>query len=359
MVRHGWRGRVTRAKEAPGDAVADLILTSNPPGPHRGLRRALVGAAGLAGSALTWWAAGPYLAPLPVAGALLANASLLPHRPRDTLTLTADRIRVTTASGSVIEVGLDAISTATLLARAHGPTLHEVAVVLGDDADVRLALLVFQTEAPRLPAVDIRAMDALLGAIAGLERPSAPPDRRPRYRFIDPDGALLQQLGERLPPRVWARTGVRTWPGAEPALDPRGFHVGPPAGRLLLDGRWSYRGQSGPLDGWSVGLAERALTLELPSGGTHRERLLLATLNLPGGGPTVVFPAPTLAGLGPIRPTTDGSLHTHAPEGAALLWHLLVATPPSRWPAPLRAMIGETGPIRDAIERSGPDVAPI
>lgn len=319
--------------------------------------RILAGCIGGIGSVLAGWFGGAWLAPLPLAGLLLgAEAWLWSRGDRvQVLTVGEEGLRLHDPLTSDTHVDLAGVTVATAFARRVDGGF-EVAVVLGSDADVLFACRTLQRVPPEPGPhlVDADAMDILFGGIAGLYRALAPADRRPRQTFDDPDGALLRALRERVPAAAWRRTGLRLWPGMEPEIDIFGYYRPVHSDWMVLDGHsWRRDGESGDIRGWTFASAEREAVLFQGLDAQQVQRLPLALVNL-GSGTTIAIPAPNAPHVGPEQPLTSDLLHTHAPEGAALLWHLLVHTPRDRRPAVLRSMIEERRPLREDLDAALP-----
>ena len=168
----------------------------------------------------------------------------------------------------------------------------------------------------------------LLGGQAGVLRSVAPFDRTARQGFADP--TLLRRIRAAVPRSAWDRTGLRVWRGAAPPLSPFGFHLQDPTGWLVLDGRsWELRGSDGTVrrgELASVALVSvvrhTVLLVRNEDGEATDELTAIPTLGI-GLDPDlwIRFPAPGVAPPPPRAPRED-DLHTHAAEGAALVWHL-------------------------------------
>jgi hypothetical protein len=312
--------------------------------------RILAGLVGGILSVLAGWFGGPWVAPLPLAGALLGAELLFwlrGDRPQE-LVVADRRLSLVDPFAPTLAVDLGTIHAATAFQRATPDGRLEVVVVLADTSDVRLAFRALQ-DTPPLTDPDVvpaDAMDLLFGGIAGLFRALAPGDRRPRQTFDDPEGRLVAAVRAAVPRDAWNRTAIRLWPGMEPEIDLFGFFRAAHGEFLILDGHdWVRDGEQGSIAGWSVAAAERDAVLFQGLDRQQIQRLPLALLNL-GANTTVAMPSPAEAEAGPVQPLTSDLLHTHAPEGAALLWHLLVHTPRDRWPPVIHRMVDERRPIR-------------
>ncbi|MEZ4322453.1 MAG: hypothetical protein R3F61_33610 [Myxococcota bacterium] len=326
----------------------------------RPVARGLLTMAGLVVGTLLWWFGFLWWVPVPLVLSLVIYEGVFWWRGDRAQLVRIEPDRLTLedplAPGPLV-IPLEEITVATLYYRALQLDELEIAVVLGDDSDVRFALRLI-TRLPFEPAPhDIPAdvYDVLFGGVAGLYRALAPPARRPRQTFLDPRGEVVAFLRSRLPREVWQRTGLRLWPGMEPDIDLFGYYEAPHGDWLVLDQhQWKRAGQTGSIAGWSFGSAERSAVLFQ---GLERrqkvEKLPLALVNL-GTSTTVAIPAPASVGLAEPEPLTADLLHTHAPEGAALLWHLLVHTPRDRWPPVLLEMIADRRPIRADLDTQLP-----
>lgn len=256
-----------------------------------------------------------------------------------------------------IAIDLREVSVATLYYRQHTDDEVEVAVALGDEQGPRFAARVLQ-RSPLEPGphdVPIGVHDLMFGGVAGVFRALAPPALRPRQTFIDPDGALVARLRALVPPEAWRRTGIRLWQGMEPPIDLFGYYEGPHTDWLVLDGHdWRRGDVTGSIRGWSFASAERSAVLFQGLERRQRvDRFPLALVAL-GGATTIAFPAPAAPDVGPLQPLTSDLLHTHSPEGAALVWHLLVHTPRDARPSVLAEMIADRRPIHPDLERMLP-----
>lgn len=326
-----------------------IILTGTPQLVDSFIRpiiRAVQVAIGLMGSAILFFMGWMWWVPVPLALSFVAYELYFWRRgDRAQAVLLQDgALRlVDPLAEAPLVLPLAEITVATLYYRQLELDEVELAIVFGDDEDVRFALRVLTT-APFSPLPhDIPAdvYDLVFGGVAGLFRALAPPARRPRQTFHDSDGRLLAALRAQLPDEVWRRTAIRLWPGMEPEIDLFGYFEGPHGDWLVLDGRqWKRSDDSGSIEGWSFGGAERSAVLFSGLDKQRVEQLPLALIHL-SGRTTVAIPAPLSVGLAQPQPLSSDLLHTHAPEGAALLWHLLVHTPRDRWPPRFRQMIAE------------------
>lgn len=316
----------------------------------RPVARILAGVFGGVASVLVGWFGGLWLAPLPLAAALLATEFWFWQR--------GDRVQVLALDGTTLRlndplatapltIDLKTITVASMFQRPDPSGQVEVVVCLGDDEDVQFAFRVFQDHpvTGHPDVVDATAMDVLFGGIAGLYRALAPADRRPRQTFIDPDGRLVAGVRAAVPAAAWSRTGLRLWPGMEPEIDLFGYFRAVHSEWLILEGHtWRRDGASGEIGGWLLASSEREAVLFQGLDRQQVQRLPLTLVNL-GSNTTVAIPSPAEPNAGELTVLSSDLLHTHAPEGAALLWHLLTHTPRDRWPPILRQMIQERRPI--------------
>lgn len=305
--------------------------------------RILAGLFGGLGSAIVAFLAGAWWAPLPLAGALLGTEAWLWSRGdrAQRLTLTGRTLVLEDPLGDGITVDLDAVTNATAFVRPLAEGV-EVAVVLGDDEDVRFAFRLLQQASPALEHHIVRAdaMDVLFGGIAGVYRALAPAERRARQTFEDPSGDFWATFRRAVPDAVWRRTGLRLWPGMEPEIDLFGFYRPVHSDWMVLDGHdWKRDGATGSVQGFQMTTSEREVVLFQGLDKQQVQRVPLSLVNL-GVDTTIAFPAPAVA-EDERQPLTEDLLHTHAPEAAALVWHLLTHTPRDRRPAALRRMIEE------------------
>ncbi|MCB9678595.1 MAG: hypothetical protein H6737_26065 [Alphaproteobacteria bacterium] len=316
--------------------------------------------AGVLASGALWFFGFLWWVPVPILAALAFYEGFFWWRGDRAQSLRVDDAAVTLidplAPGPLV-VPLDEVTVATLYFRQLQLGELELALVLGDDTDVRFAvrLVVRAPFEPQPHDIPADVYDVLFGGVAGLFRALAPAARRPRQTFYDPTSEVVRFLRTRLPPAVWRRTGLRLWPGMEPDIDLFGYYEAPHADWMVLDGHdWRRSGDSGTIGGWTFGASERRAVLfqGLQSKQTV-ERLPLALVNL-GTRTTVAIPAPSSVGIAEPEPLSGDLLHTHAPEGAALVWHLLVHTPRDRWPPELLQMIEDRRPIRVDLDMALP-----
>lgn len=311
---------------------------------------------GLALGAVLAWAGWWWWVPLPLVLSFLLYDLVFWWRGDRAQTLRLDGhvlLLEDPLGGPPLGVDLRHVTVATLF---HRPVVDELEVVvaLGDDAGPRFALRVLQ-RAPLEPGihdVPTEIMDLMFGGIAGLFRALAPASQRPRQTFVDPAGTWIQALRERIPPDAWRRTGLRLWAGMEPPIDLFGYYEGAHTDWIVLDGRdWRRAsGSSGTIAGWTIRSAERSAVLFQGMERHRVDRLPLALLNL-GGDTTIAVPAPAAPGVGEQQPLTGDLLHTHAPEGAALLWHLMTHTPRDARPPELVEMIADRRPLRPDLDQ--------
>jgi hypothetical protein len=185
--------------------------------------------------------------------------------------------------------------------------------------------------------LDLEAADALLGGQGGVVRSVAPFELVARQRFEDP--RALPLLRERLPADCWKKTGLRLWQGQEPALDAFGYHVDEPTGWLVLEGsHFELRkfGTTevlfrGDIDSIEVFGATRKVSIVMGVAGPVDTEVPLLGLRL--GGLRIWFPAPTAGPRAPAASLEPDHHHTHPPEGAALLGHVMAVLPRERWPS--------------------------
>lgn len=317
---------------------------------------------GSVGSVILWWIGWLWWVPLPFAGLLLLNEAWLHSRGdrAQRLRLRNGRLQLTDPFGQPdVAVDLSGITNATLFYRDAtellGVQTRKVDLVVGDDEGVRFALhleTIGGRFEPRIEHVPVEPIDRIFGGIAGVFRALAPTVSRPRQAFVDKDAAMLGALVEAIPAEAWRRTGLRLWSGMEPQMDLFGYYEGGHDGWLVLDGhdwkaRIGDRELTGSLRGWD--LARSVRTAVLFQGLEDRqtvEKVALGLLNL-GVDLTVAVPMPLFVAPEDSQPLTADLRHTHAPEGAGLLWHLLLHTPRDRWPDAMKQQIEvvEDGPV--------------
>lgn len=326
-------------------AVVDTFLA-----PLARLAALVVGAVG---SAILWWLGMLWYVPLPFAGLLLLNEAWLHTRGdrAQRLRLAGSRLTLSDPLGEadrVVELGT--ITNATLYHRDArellGVVTRSVDLVVGDDEGVRFALHLDVVGAfePRIEHVPVEPIDRIFGGIAGIFRALAPSVARPRQAFVDAEGRMVRALIDAVPADAWRRTGLRLWTGMEPPVDLFGYYEGGHDGWLVLDGhRWTARigGEQlqGEVEGWGLVRSERSAVLF--QGLEDRqtvERVALGLIDL-GVALTVAVPMPLFVAPDETQPLTGDLRHTHAPEGAGLLWHLLLHTPRDRWPATMKQQI--------------------
>ncbi|MEQ1502966.1 MAG: hypothetical protein ABMB14_12085 [Myxococcota bacterium] len=250
--------------------------------------------------------------------------------------------------------------------RARGGS--EVVVLLADRRGPRFAVRFLLPGGPALVPgpndVDLDAADAILGGQAGVIRSVAPFEVIARQRFEHPVG--FDYVRAALPPAVWRRTGLRVWTGAAPPLDLFGYHVEDPDGWLVLDGTdWTLRRYgadevlaTGDLTDLRAHQAARTVSIvvrlgtapidiEVPLIGLSLGAGVPAPPLEAGGGPAgpvrVWLPAPTGAKFADNRAIEATDRHTHPPEGAALVWHLLRTVTAGELPAAVRTAISAAG----------------
>lgn len=343
--------------------MAALILTGTPQQVdsfYRPVARALqLAFSGLMALALVWFGAW-WWAPMPFVVSLVAYEGFFWWRGDRVQRLRLENGRLLLSdplAPADLVVSLEEVTVATLYYRQHSLDQIETTLVLGDDDDVRFAVRILQRSAfvPQPHDVPAEVHDVLFGGIAGLYRALAPASMRPRQTFEDSDGALIAQLRRVLPAVAWRRTGIRLWQGMEPTIDLFGYYDGPHTAWLVLDGHAWKRGLvQGSISGWSFGASVRSAVLFWGLADRKEpERLPLALVNL-GASTTVAIPAPLGDAIAEGEPLTSDLFHTHAPEGAALLWHLMVHTPRDRWPRSLGEMIADRRGIRPDLDTALP-----
>lgn len=301
----------------------------------------------LPATAVLWWLELWWWLPVPVLIAIVGYELLFWARgDRPTvLQLGPEQIELSDpVRGQTLSVSLDEIELATASWRRRGSG-SEIVVLLADAVGPRLAVAFRLTTPPRVEPhdVDTDAADALLGGQAGILRAVAPFDRAARQRFDDPQA--VRWLREHIPAQAWARTGLRIWRGEAPPLSPFGFYLEEPHGWLVLDALdWALIDPegatlaSGRLDTIEASaLSRRAMLIQRGEDGPEELLTTIPLLGLRLGPDQIVhLPAPVAtADLSP-RPARGDDLHTHAPEGAALVAHLRRVLPPTALPPVLR-----------------------
>ncbi len=282
---------------------------------------------------LLWWLDLVLWVPVPVIAstALLEGwLALRADRPIR-IELERERLVIDDRFAATMTVFADRVRGLTIVHQPRvdaGRAGHEVVLVLASERRVLAAIALQVAELPTLPAgaVDVEAIDILLGARAGLLRAMAPATRICRQRVHDP--ALVDALARWVSDDARAHRALRLWSGAAPELSPFGLHVDDAGGVLLLGlDRWTFADddgatRSGPrrCDRWHV--AEREAVLFGVDGQEEVAEGVLPLLVLvlacdDGDGLAIAIPAPCRAE--DRAPLPEGVHHTHAPEGAVLL----------------------------------------
>lgn len=305
-----------------------------------------------------WWA------PVPLALSFLVYEVVFWWRGDRPATLSLGRVITLHDSvrGQTITINPEDIEVATLhyrrspKARSKGAERQEVYVVLGGFEGAKLAIRFTVDPTAWRPAsgdVDIDTMDRITGGYAGLLRAVAPGTAIARQTFDDPAGQVIRWLRQRIPEPAWKRIGLRVWKGEAPPLDAFGHHTDEPSGwlviardryRLLLDGE-IHRGDITLI---RSARAERSAALMMDDGkGGHRiqtTQLPMLVLELDDA-IDLAFPSPVDGGgIGNAHELDEHCLHTHVPEGAALVWHILTTWPRTTWPAALRQRVQAAAP---------------
>jgi hypothetical protein len=237
-----------------------------------------------------------------------------------------------------------------LLASAQGPRFAARFLLPGNPAPD-----------PAWGDLDLEAADALVGGQGGVVRSVAPFELVARQRFEDPRGLTL--LRTRLPAACWRKTGLRLWQGRAPALDAFGYHLDEPTAWLVLEGAcWELRKfgttevlSRGELELLEVLGASRKVNIVMGVAGPVETDVPLLGLSL--GPLRVWFPAPVAGPMAPAAEIGETDQHTHPPEGAALLWHVLPLLSRERWPPSLLEMLARSGLADARLPRRGRDGA--
>jgi len=292
-------------------------------------------------SVLLFWLGYPLVAPLPFALGFVWYEWFFWSRGDRPFQLRLDpagRVEVyEPLSGRRWETPLDEITSATVVYRSTGDGRHDCVAVLASTAEVRLAIQFRISDfTPRPEDVNAELWDAVFGGVSGLIRTLAPKERLVRQTIAD--GRGLVWLREALPAEVWRTTSARVWRGCTPRLDLFGYHDEAPTGLLTLGEETvslvtEAASHQHPLGTLVMARSERTITLFRMWGEESEEADEEVPLLLVDVGPlTVAIPTPSAGQAGEFRPLSDDLLHMHAPEGAALVWHLLRDLDRDSWP---------------------------
>lgn len=313
---------------------------------------------GVIGTAVLAWFQVVLLAPLPLASAFLFYELYFWSRADRPVRFTLDGQELTAidrSAGRELRVSLHEVEVAAVHHRAADDGQHEAVIVLYGHAGVLFAgrFLVDATTPWHEHDIDVDQLDGLLGGYAGLLRTFAPADARCRQTIVDPDARALRFLRGCLPPETWTRCAARTWRGAAPAYDMFGLHFEAPDGLLIVQhDAWELREgehtRHGAITLLRAGRADRALLLHAPTADPSEpprevELPLLCVELHPDL--TLTLPAPVAQLSGQRVELRPDLLHTHLPEGAALLWRILHHWPVNTWPAPLRQSARQVPPV--------------
>lgn len=315
----------------------------------RPLARYALTCLGLIGTGVLVYLKSILLAPLPLAFSFVAYELYFWRRGDRPIRFEVDPQAITLTDASADRtrtVLLDEIEVAVVHHRARDAHRHEAVLVLYGKDRILLAMrfLVEPTTRWLSHDIDVDELDELIGGYAGLYRALAPPNLRCRQTIDDPAAQALRFLRGCLPPEVWGRSAARVWRGKAPPCDAFGLHFGTPDGLLVIDAdtwRLNLTGEpprTGPVTLLRSARAERALLLARPGTTEIEPEEVVLPMLLIELDPEVTFtlPAPVAELSGQHRELDEGMLHTHLPEGAALLWQVLRRWPVAAWPAPLR-----------------------
>jgi hypothetical protein len=305
-----------------------------------------------------WWWEEWFWVPIPLALSFLLYELLFWSRgDRPTvLQLTDEGLRLADPwREAPVSVRWDEVELAKATWRRVRPGA-EVTLLLASARGPRFAARFLMSGGPS-PAsawgdLDLEAADKLLGGQGGVVRSVAPFELVARQRFEDPRALAL--LREKLPADCWHKTGLRLWQGQAPALDAFGYHVDEPSGWLILqDTHWELRKSGttevlsrGDIDSLEVWGASRKVSIVLGVAGPVETEVPMLGLGL--GTLRIWFPAPTAGPAAPPAAIEPTDQHTHPPEGAALLWHVLAVLPRDRWPPALHEMFTRSGSVPPA-----------
>lgn len=293
----------------------------------------------LATLVLLWFQAWWWL-PIPLAASFLLYELFFWSRADKPLKITLEPDRVVLEDAflqSHATFWLRDVDSATLCHRAAPDGAVDAVLQICSPTEILVALQLRLPAAafePRPSDVDLDLCNAVLGSISGVIRALAPRDRMIRQPVADP--AALAWFREHLPAEAWERTTVRFWGGATPDLDLFGYHSTAHDGLLRLSEgavRFTDRSEPEALAPLEPAWGERRAVLFRMDGEAHEEAPEQLPLWLQAlGDRTVAIPAPLTVGQEPQVPLTDALIHVHAPEGAAILWHLFRSFPEDRWP---------------------------
>lgn len=321
----------------------------------RPLARGVLGAVGATSSLLLTLLGWMWVAPLPLAAAVVLYQVLFWHRGDRPVVLELDaQLRFTDpVRGSELTVDPATLTAVVVHVRPHLRTPEfDVHVQLTNQDGVCFAVRMRSDTRPEPGPgiVDGEAMDLVVGGWSRAVRDLAHADALCRQIVRDRHGALLAWLRERADPACFGRVPLRLWEGREPDLDLLGHLEGAPTRTVVV----SPKVLRAPV---TLGTAERTAELlrwreekQVTSGAVP---LLLVDLAETG---TVAFPSGLAGTLAEARELTEATQHTQLVEGQALVWHLLYGRPSTEWPEALGRAVddaqGTTG--LDPARISGP-----
>ena len=306
----------------------------------RPISRALLTGLGLTGAAVLGLLGEWLWLPAPIVASLAIHELIFYIRGDRPIVVTLDgtRLRAVDRKGErEHDVGLSEASVASIaVRRGRSPREPDQAFLVLHHATRPMIAMRLDTTHREWPdaAVDLDALQPVLGGNAGVLRGLAGPERLVRQNLQDKDGSLARGVLAAIPDEAWSRVAVRVWRGADPEVDFMGLHRGPPDAQLVLDGdgwtlheRFGDAVTSGEITGATGGRADRILEL-MATPGTPAQRARLPQIVWDvGDGARLVIPAPIAGHHGDVVELDETALHTHLGEGAMLVWWLLDRLP--------------------------------
>jgi hypothetical protein len=306
----------------------------------RPVSRTLLSGLGLVTAAILGWLGEWIWLPAPIIGSIVLHEAIFYIRGDRPIVVTLEGSQLTAIDrkgGRELVVDLSEAHVASVaVRRGRGGREPEQAFVVLHRTDRELMALRLDTSHRDWPAeaVDLDALQPVLGGNAGVLRGLASPERMVRQTLRDKDGALARALLAAIPAQAWSRVAVRVWRGAEPPVDFMGLHRGPPDAQLILDGdRWTLSERfgdattDGTITGATGGRADRILELMSTPGVPAQHARLPQVVWDVADDIRLVIPAPLAGHQGDRVELGERALHTHLAEGALLVWWLLDRLP--------------------------------
>ncbi|MBT3218270.1 MAG: hypothetical protein HN348_04210 [Proteobacteria bacterium] len=298
---------------------------------------------------LLWWYSQWLLLPIPFLIAVLCYEAVFWYRGDRPCVLTlGDKLELFDPRREQhLSIDPSKVTTARMHYR-RAERGFEVFAVLGDEEGVLFAgQFLMGAFVPQRQDIDIKTVDAFLGGYAGLLRALAPTDRLCRQAIDDPSGLAINWLRLKLPEVAHQRSSLRLWEGEAPDLDAFGYHATQPTARLELEGQQyclhsEGRTQEGTL---APALASSTREVLMLRPGDHEnfspQQIPLLVVYL-APSTKVAIPAPVLGTLAESEPPSKTLFHTHVPEGAVLIWHILGNLNRTNWPVELQQAFAST-----------------